>query len=88
MNLFQMTRGINRFKGLSLALTEVNEKYTTIAGVEALNQWVATTKALSNDALKAYIETQPDGEGKACLEKALAWSIDVNENIVLLSEDL
>ena len=88
VNLFQMTRGINRFKGLSLALTEVNEKYTPIAGVEALNQWVATTKALSNDALKAYIATQPDGEGKACLEKALAWSIDVNENIVLLPEDL
>ena len=88
VNLFQMTRGINRFKGLSLALTEVNEKYTPIPGVQALNQWVATTKALSNDALKAYIETQPEGEGRTCLEKALAWSVDVNENIVMLPEDM
>jgi phosphoglycolate phosphatase-like HAD superfamily hydrolase len=88
VNLFQMTRGINRFKGLSLALTEVNEKYTPIAGVEALNQWVATTKALSNDALKAYIATQPDGEGKACLEKALAWSKEAKANIALIPGEL
>ena len=88
VNLFQMTRGINRFKGLALALTEINEKYTPIPGVDALNQWVATTKALSNDALKAYIEIQPEGEGKACLEKALAWSVDVNENIGILPEDM
>ena len=88
VNLFQMTRGINRFKGLALALTEINEKYTAIPGIDALNQWVATTKALSNASLKDYIASQPDGEGKTCLEKALAWSNDVNENIVLLPESL
>lgn len=88
VNLFQMTRGINRFKGLALALTEVDAIYTPIPGVMALNEWVRTTKALSNDALKAYIETQPEGEGKVCLEKALAWSKDVNENIVMLPEDM
>ena len=27
VNLYTMTRGINRFKGLALALTEINEKY-------------------------------------------------------------
>ena len=88
VNLFQMTRGINRFKGLALALTEIDALYTPIPGVMALNQWVATTKALSNDALKAYIDAQPEGEGKTCLEKALAWSKDVNENINLLPEEL
>lgn len=88
VNLFQMTRGINRFKGLAMALTEINERYTAIAGVEALNEWVATTKALSNDSLVAYIAQQPEGEGKVCLEKALAWSKDVNENIVMLPEDM
>ena len=88
VNLFQMTRGINRFKGLALALTEIDALYTPIPGVMALNQWVAATKALSNDALKAYIDTQPEGEGKTCLEKALAWSMDVNENINLLPEDM
>jgi phosphoglycolate phosphatase-like HAD superfamily hydrolase len=88
VNLFQMTRGINRFKGLALALTEINEKYTPIPGVAALNEWVKITKALSNDSLKAYIETQPEGEGRTCLEKALAWSKDVNDYIVMLPEDM
>ena len=88
VNLFQMTRGINRFKGLALALTEINGKYTPIPGVAALNEWVKITKALSNDSLKAYIETQPEGEGRTCLEKALAWSKDVNDYIVMLPEDM
>ena len=88
VNLFQMTRGINRFKGLALALTEIDQKYTPIPGVDALNEWVATTKALSNASLQAYIAAQPEGEGKVCLEKALAWSVDVNENIVMLPESL
>ena len=88
VNLFQMTRGINRFKGLALALTEVNEKYTAIPGMEALNAWVAGAKALSNDALERYIATQPYGEGRTCLEKALAWSVDVTDNIALLPDSM
>jgi hypothetical protein len=50
-----MTRGINRFKGLAMALTEINAQYTAIAGLETLCAWVETTKALSNDALMAAI---------------------------------
>ena len=30
INLFSMTRGINRFKGLAMALGEINEKYTKL----------------------------------------------------------
>jgi len=30
INLYTMTRGINRFKGLSLALTEISKKYRRI----------------------------------------------------------
>ena len=88
VNLFQMTRGINRFKGLALALTEINAQYTPISGVETLVQWVETTKALSNDALNAAIAETPEGEGKACLEKALSWSKAVNESIVHLPDEL
>lgn len=83
VNLFQMTRGINRFKGLAMALTEINSRYMPIPGVEALNAWVETTKALSNDALIAAIAEAPEGEGKLCLEKALSWSKAVNDSIVL-----
>lgn len=86
INLFQMTRGTNRFKGLAMALTEINSRYMPIPGVEALNAWVETTKALSNDALIAAIAEAPAGEGKLCLEKALSWSKAVNDNIVLLPD--
>lgn len=88
INLFQMTRGINRFKGLAMALTEINAQYTPIPGVEDLSAWVETTKALSNDALIAAIEAAPEGAGKVCLQKALSWSKAVNESIVQLPDEL
>jgi phosphoglycolate phosphatase-like HAD superfamily hydrolase len=88
INLFSMTRGINRFKGLAMALAEINAQYTTIPGVQTLAAWVESTKALSNDALIAAIEETPEGEGKDCLQKALAWSRAVNESIVQLPDDL
>lgn len=88
INLFQMTRGINRFKGLAMALTEINAQYTPILGVEELSAWVESTKALSNDALAAAIEAAPEGTGKVCLQKALSWSKAVNESIVQLPDEL
>ena len=88
VNLFQMTRGINRFKGLALALTEIDAQYTPIPGLQALVHWVESTKALSNDALIAAIAQIPEGEGKHCLEKALSWSKAVNESIVQLPDEL
>ena len=88
INLFQMTRGINRFKGLAMALTEIDAQYKPIPGVRELSAWVENTKALSNDALISAIDAAPEGEGKECLKKALAWSKAVNENIVLLPDDL
>lgn len=88
INLFQMTRGINRFKGLAVALLEINEKYTKIPGVDELHTWTETTKALSNDALDAAISATAAGDGRTCLEKALSWSKAVNASIVDLSEEL
>ena len=35
-NLFRMTRGINRFGALATALTEIDNHYTSISGVETL----------------------------------------------------
>ena len=88
INLYQMTRGINRFKGLAMALSEIHDQYTPIPGIETLNQWVQTTKALSNDALEQAIEATPAGEGRTCLEAALSWSKAVNTSIVALPEEL
>lgn len=88
INLFQMTRGINRFKGLAMALTEINEKYTPIVGVEALNAWVETAPALSNDGVVKAAQEVQDEDGKICLRKAYLWSLAVNEKINQLPEEL
>lgn len=77
VNLYTMTRGINRFKGLALALREIDGKYKKIDGVDELERWVANAPALSNDGLKAALEA---GGGEV-LEKALRWSVKVNERI-------
>jgi phosphoglycolate phosphatase-like HAD superfamily hydrolase len=88
INLYQMTRGINRFAGLAMALTEINERYTKIEGIDTLNEWVKTTHALSNGAIKEAAEALPEGEGRTCLEKALSWSNAVNRSIVDLPAEL
>ena len=49
INLYTMTRGINRFAGLSMALSEINEKYCRIEGIEEFVQWANNAKELSND---------------------------------------
>jgi len=88
INLFSMTRGINRFKGLAMALKEIDGKYTKITGVDALVHWADTAPALSNDgAAKAASEAE-DADAKLILEKALSWSKAVNAAIVELPEEL
>ncbi|MDE6590865.1 MAG: HAD family hydrolase, partial [Oscillospiraceae bacterium] len=82
INLYSMTRGINRFKGLNMMLTEVNEKYTPIAGVSDLTAWVNSGAAPSNAALQKAI----DETGSGILKKALSWSKAVNASIVDLPE--
>lgn len=83
VNLYTMTRGINRFKGLAMALTEISEKYRSIEDLDALCRWVETSPALSNDALQQAIAANP---GSTSLPKALNWSIAVNKAIQALPE--
>ena len=84
INLYSMTRGINRFKGLNMMLTEVNEQYTSIAGLSDLTAWVNSGAAPSNDALESAINKT----GSEMLKKALNWSKAVNASIVALPEEL
>ena len=88
INLFQMTRGINRFKGLALALKEISQKYIPIEGVDFLVNWAENAPALSNDAVAEAAKTCPDPAGKNCLQKALSWSKAVNTAIVALPEEV
>ena len=88
INLFSMTRGINRFKGLAMALGEINEKYTPITGIAALQHWADTAPALSNDGVAKAAAEAADPDAKLVLEKALSWSKAVNASIVELDEAL
>lgn len=88
INLFSMTRGINRFKGLAMALGEINEQYMPISGVAALKQWADTAPALSNDAVRKAAQEADAPEAKEIFEKALAWSVAVNTSIGKLPEEL
>lgn len=82
INLYTMTRGINRFKGLTRALREIQEKYCEIEELERLEQWVNETSELSNEALEREIA----GADSVCLRKALSWSLAVNRSIEALDE--
>lgn len=82
INLFTMTRGINRFQGLLMALKEINQKYTPIEGLDILDEWVSHTPELSNDSLKREIE-KTDAR---ILNKVLKWSDAVNTAIQNLDE--
>ena len=88
INLFSMTRGINRFKGLAMALGEINEKYKPITGIGALQHWADTAPALSNDGVAKAAAEAADADAKLVFEKALSWSKAVNAAIVDLDESL
>ena len=81
INLYSGTRGINRFKGLAMALGEINAQYTHIDGIEALQDWAANADELSNDSIKKELERDP------IFAKALNWSIEVNKAITALPQE-
>ncbi len=83
INLYTMTRGINRFRGLAKALREIDGKYTKIDDLDTLTQWAADSPELSNDAVKRAIAEKPDS---VILPKALSWSLAVNASIKALPE--
>ena len=82
INLYTMTRGVNRFKGLAMALDEINAQYTAIEGLDELKAWAASAPELSNGALEKAL---PAAQGP-CLAKALSWSRKVNAAINALPE--
>lgn len=81
INLYSGTRGINRFKGLAMALGEIDKQYTPIAGIEALQDWAANADELSNDSIKKELERNP------IFAKALNWSVEVNKAITALPQE-
>ena len=84
INLYTITRGINRFKGLAMALSEINGRYCAIEGIDALVSWAETAPELSNGALEAIIAKNPN---ENVFIKALSWSRAVNEAIKGLPDE-
>lgn len=83
INLYTMTRGINRYKGLAMALQEIDEAYTKIEGLYILTDWVENSAELSNPALERAIRKNDN----VALKKALSWSRKVNQCINALPFD-
>ncbi|MBE5983633.1 MAG: HAD family hydrolase [Paenibacillaceae bacterium] len=77
INLYSELRGINRFKGLAMALKEINETYIVIEALDRFLDWVKETKELSNESLMKQISKNRT----VCLEKALDWSERLNQRI-------
>lgn len=82
INLYSGTRGINRFKGLAMALTEIDKVYCPIEGVSELAAWAEHAPELSNQAIAEAAKTAKG----PCLAKALSWSRKVNTAIDALPE--
>ena len=81
INLYSGTRGINRFKGLAMALKEIDARYTPIDGVRELCAWAETAPELSNASVAREAERHP------VFLKALKWSQAVNAAIEKLPEE-
>lgn len=82
VNLYTMTRGVNRFKGLAIALGEINARYCTIPGIDVFADWTKQAKELSNRALEEKIAAGAD----SIFAKALHWSKSVNKAIEQMPE--
>lgn len=88
INLYSVTRGINRFKGLAMALLEVEMRgLARIEGLTEFVTWTKEAKELSNPALMGVLQEDRNGASFACMEKALLWSIKTNRAIHALSDD-
>lgn len=83
VNLYTMTRGINRFQGLLMVLEEVNSNVQPVKEIEDLRTWVGHARELSNQALAKEIQQR----GSGILKKALNWSEEVNLRIAQISQE-
>lgn len=80
INLYQITRGINRFKGLAQILCELYPKDVDYA---IFKEWTDSAKELSEAAVQKKIE---EGGGNV-FRKALLWSQTTNVAIKMLPDD-
>lgn len=83
VNLYSVTRGINRFPALIRVIDllaqrpGVAERGVTLPDVEPLRKWVAGETRLGNTVFWEYVRINPD----PVLERVLDWTLAINEDI-------
>jgi len=83
VNLYSVTRGINRFPALLRVMellserAEVAERGVMLPDMEPLRKWVAGETRLGNPVFREYVRANP---GPA-LEQVLDWTLAINEDI-------
>lgn len=83
INLYSITRGVNRFIGLALALKEMEKRGCHFDGLDEFVAWTEEEQELSNPALLTYTQKNIS----ECAEKALLWSIRTNRAIYYLEKE-
>ena len=83
VNLYSMTRGINRFLALAVCLEEIDRDLCKIDGIADFCTWAKEANELSN----ASVKREAESTGKDVFKKALAWSVAVNQAITELPEE-
>ncbi|MGN1002947.1 MAG: HAD family hydrolase [Oscillospiraceae bacterium] len=84
INLYSMTRGINRFLGLEMLLTEVDASRRKIDGLTEYSAWCRETGTFSNDAVREQIERNRH----PIFAQVLDWSRRVNQRITEISPEI
>jgi phosphoglycolate phosphatase-like HAD superfamily hydrolase len=83
VNLYSVTRGINRFPALIRVMDllsqrpEVAERGVVLPDMEPLREWVRKETRLGNPVFREYVRANP---GPA-LERVLEWTLAINEDI-------
>ncbi len=83
INLYSITRGINRFKALAIALLEMEKRGCKFEGLDEFVTWTEEASELSNPALFSYAQKSMS----ECVENALLWSIRSNRAIYHLETE-
>ena len=84
INLYSITRGINRFLGLEKILGEVDAACCKIDGLAAYSRWCKETATFSN----AAIQTEIDKGTHPIFEMVLDWSHRVNAGIETIADQI
>jgi phosphoglycolate phosphatase-like HAD superfamily hydrolase len=89
VNLYSVTRGINRFPALVKVMDllaerpEIKELDFALPDMEPLREWISKETRLGNPVFREYVANNPH----PALEKVLEWTMAVNEDIAAWLRD-